>query len=110
MALTLTSAALAAGASLGSGTAQADPDGDLAVANAEAQFMSDVTRAGFVNPYGPQQQLADGIHTCLNITDEPSTSMQQARLLRSYGYLTQPGAVQFVNIAIRDLCPWNKGR
>jgi hypothetical protein len=92
--------------------AQADSDGDLAVANAEAQFMSDVTRAGFQNPYGPQQQLADGIHTCLNIGPpggpRGSTAAEQARLLWSYGHLTQYQAAQFVNIAISDLCPWNR--
>jgi Protein of unknown function (DUF3761)/Protein of unknown function (DUF732) len=103
----LVGAILTTGAALlGSGTAHASPEGDLASANAIAQFMSDLTKAGFQNPYGPKQQLADGIHTCLNI-DHGSTAMEQARLIWTYGYFTQYGAGQFVDLAIRDLCPWN---
>jgi Protein of unknown function (DUF732) len=104
----LEAAILTSGAAVlfGSGTAQAAPDGDLAATNAVAQFMSDVTKAGFQNPYGPKQQLADGIHTCLNI-DHGSTATEQARLMWTYGYFTQYEAGRFVSLAVRDLCPWN---
>jgi hypothetical protein len=87
---------LAAGLVIGAGLARAD----------ELDFTADMTRAGFHNDEGAASQLLVGQSICSEVAGG-WTPRQAAVELHKVSQMSANGSYQFVDIAIRDLCPWN---
>jgi Protein of unknown function (DUF732) len=70
-------------------------------------FLADVAAAGITNRNGQSVEVAQGIDLC-DLMDEGFSSRDMAAdFARMHPGLGPDGANQMVNIAIRDLCPWN---
>jgi Protein of unknown function (DUF732) len=70
-------------------------------------FLTDVTAAGITNVDGQSVELAQGIDLCDLMNEGFSGDLMASDFARMHPELGPDGARQMVNIAIRDLCPWN---
>lgn len=76
-----------------------------AMANAdEDSFLSDMEAAGFDNGNGNGAEIGVGYDICSELASGWSPARAAEDLWKS-SKLQQAGAVQFVEIAMRDLCP-----
>lgn len=76
------------------------------VANAdEVSFVEDMNDAGFTNDNGYKAEVAVGMHICSELLAGDTSWHQAHSLYLTSRMRTESEAQQFVNIAIKDLCP-----
>jgi Protein of unknown function (DUF732) len=70
-------------------------------------FLADMGAAGFTGTNGQSVEVAQGIDLCDLVNEGFSRDTMASDFARLHPELAPDRAGQIVDIAIRDLCPWN---
>lgn len=70
-------------------------------------FIADVTAAGFTGTNGKAIELAQGVDLCDLMNEGFNRGQITGDFARIHPELAPGEAAQIVDIAVRDLCPWN---
>jgi hypothetical protein len=70
-------------------------------------FLADLSAAGFTGTNGQSVELAEGIDLCDLMNEGFSRGTITGDFARLHPEIPPDRAAQVVDIAIRDLCPWN---